>query len=262
MDPGLQRSNQFGSVRGCGISRKSTGFELPVAQTSPIHFRASPHRVWLLPSPVCLGEQPREDQRGMENHRTKSVPLWHETIPASAASALYAIGCARRAFSTVQREKAYGTVRLWTGVVVLTWLVSPLWSLPSRPGKGFLGLNALRAISADGSISDKISETSGGRILPSVRLLSSVWYGPSVSTRSSEFARRTADSFGLRLPESLISKTSSVSPSVPDDPVDTIPYSPCPGRCKTVSSSSSGHPLPVHKPPWLSHIPRPHTGVC
>ncbi|GBP39713.1 hypothetical protein EVAR_25537_1 [Eumeta japonica] len=57
MDPGLQRSRtRVRGVRGCGISRKSTGFSSSrSAQTSPIHFRASPHRVWLLPSPVCLG---------------------------------------------------------------------------------------------------------------------------------------------------------------------------------------------------------------
>ncbi|GBO98312.1 hypothetical protein EVAR_84191_1 [Eumeta japonica] len=58
MDPGLQRSRT--RVRECARDAAFRGS--PRASRAPgqhrrppIHFRASPHRVWLLPSPVCLG---------------------------------------------------------------------------------------------------------------------------------------------------------------------------------------------------------------
>ncbi|GBP00239.1 hypothetical protein EVAR_66468_1 [Eumeta japonica] len=96
--------------------------------------------------------------------------------------------------------------------------------------------------SEGGSISDKISEASGGRILPSVRLLSSVWYGPSVSTRSS-------------------------GKSVPDDPVDTIPYAlpvlggakPFPARRLGIRCCPFINLLGSHI--FLDHIPASARGV-
>ncbi|GBP98464.1 hypothetical protein EVAR_59890_1 [Eumeta japonica] len=62
-----QRSEpEFGSVRDAAFRGSPRASELLVSTDVPDSLLRFTPRVWLLPSPVCLGEQTPEDQRGME----------------------------------------------------------------------------------------------------------------------------------------------------------------------------------------------------
>ncbi|GBP91334.1 hypothetical protein EVAR_57751_1 [Eumeta japonica] len=148
--------------------------------------------------------------------------------------------------------------------------VSPLWSLPSRPGK-YPSCKHLFAMARNNPRSRKMAAWHISEVNPSIPGAFGIECLKGHFTSAPVKAGPSRTRYPKPPAGGYFRRFVFLVPCGTDHPCrhghqkkDTIPYAlPCPGRCKTVSSSSSGHPLlPVHKPPWLSHIPRPHTGVC